>query len=310
MRVFLCAILVLLFSQTSTDAQCPVPNGDFETLGDLTDTLAKELDLALKFPVTAPDGWIPILRPVEIAFSDFIIDFFDKDTLDIDVFSGVESYEPGANGTEKALQLAGDDLAFVSDVWRIFACHFRPEKLTGYFKYIGPSERDSLSIVALLMNDPSLNQDDAIGVAVFNAYGGPEEFTKFEADFTYTSDENPDTAVILIASNRYEAWPQDSSSFIIDEITFEGGSVPTRNVQVEKRIFLTPNPITNSVQLSPDFGSYPVSLTIRDALGRIVIERENLVGLMDVATIRLNAGAYFATIQVNGQHYYQKLIKL
>ena len=309
MKFSLTGLLISYFLILRVDAQCPIPNGDFEILGDLTDTLSAELDLQLKFPVTAPEGWIPLLRPVEIAFSEFIVEFFDKDTLDIDVFSGVESYIPGANGSEKSLFLAGDDLALVSDVIRFFPCSSRPEKVTWFMKYTGQAERDSLTVTVLLMNNPSLNVDDAIGVANFKSDGGPADFTKFEAEFTYSSDEVPDTAVVLIASERYDQWPGDSSGYVVDEITFEGGSVSIHNANIKEALLLGPNPVIDDIHIIGTQTNFS-QIEIFDAFGRSIlflpsVTHKGLINLTEFAP-----GIYFAKLELAGKNYYQKLIKL
>ena len=307
MRFYLTLLVTLLYLSTRLAAQCPVPNGNFEVLEDLTDTLSTELALHLKFPVTAPEGWIPLLRRVDIALSEFIVPFYDKDTLDLDVFGGMKSYVPGANGTDKALQLGGDEYSLVSDVIQAFPCQSRPDKLVGYFKYEGDHVRDSLSVLVLLKEMPDLNEENAIGIAKFNAFGGPEEYTKFEATFEYLSDEVPDSAIILIASERYEAWPDDSSFYVIDEITFEGGVVSTKH-SIEEVLFVAPNPVSDRILLNK-IPENNARLNIYNQMGMLVEQFANL-NQREINVSTIIPGIYFAQLQTEQSTIIQKFIKL
>ena len=289
-------------------AQCPIPNGDFETVGDISDTLEFELGFEFDFPVNAPVGWIPLVRTLEIALSRFIEPFFGQDTLDIDVFEGVDSYSPGANGTDKALLLRGDSLSLISDVIRWFPCASRPDKLQGFYRYESENERDSLVVQVILTKSTSLDTSSAIGFAIFETAGGPAEYTPFEADFVYRSDEIPDTAIVAIIAQRYDPWPQDTSFFAIDELSFFGGSVSTRDVaQVEE--FLAPNPFAETLSLISDPG-FKGTLEIHGMMGQLLFRSGDFSGTDEILLSHVEPGIYMATLRTDTQIFVQKIIKL
>ncbi len=308
MRFLLVLVVLIVINCHRLEAQCQVPNGDFEELVDITDTLSKELTLILKFPVVAPVGWLPTFRTVEIALSDFFADYLDRDTMDLDIFAGLRPVNPGAAGTTTAVRLQGDTLALSSDMVQFFPCSARPEKITGFHRYVGSAPRDSLIVMALLTSNQSLNQEDAIGSAVFITYGGPNEYTPFEASFEYVSDEIPDTAAVLILSLKDEEHAGDTSHYVVDQIQFEGESVPVREITWQQRPFLTPNPITDRAALSVRTEE-PGLLQIYDALGRPYYQSQVVNG-NSVHLNHLPTGFYLARFETRDQSLVQKILKL
>ncbi len=306
MKTTLISLALLFGVSYSSTGQCHLPNGDFEIWSDHTDTLGEALGFELLHPVSLPDGWTPLFRLVEIVLSTFIIDFFDKDTLDVDLFRGIEQVQPGANGTASALKLRGDSLFVLSDASHRFTCTSRPNKITGYFKYDG-AVNDSLLIIAFLSNADSLDEVDAIAVAQFISSGGPAEFTKFEADFEYASDALPDTARLFIISVKDQNAPNDTSAFYLDEIKLEGETVAAINYVQRDAFMIFPNPVDEVFTLNSELRNVR-SIEIIDGLGKVVYNKQK--DLEDTFNIgHLVAGLYYARVKIGKEIFFQKLVK-
>ncbi len=305
--LFICVVL-----SNESKAQCQTVNGDFESWTDYTDTFEYELGLQLKYPVIFPTEWYSIVRLLDLALSNFFGEYLDRDTLDIPVFDGVLQYMPGANGTGSAARLSGDSLLLAADLIQLKPCGGRPEKLNGYFKYEGTGF-DTLVIGAILHNDGLLDTSASIGYASFTIVGSPDDisrdaadFSAFSADFIYNSDEIPDSVTILILTIKDEQNPSDTSYFVVDEIEFEGGAVPTRDYYQEAPFALLPNPASDQIRLNLEV-SGDVMVQIFDALGQVVTN--TILSVHNTLSVQhLPAGTYLGRIQAGKEIFWQKIV--
>ncbi|MDH3648262.1 MAG: T9SS type A sorting domain-containing protein [Saprospiraceae bacterium] len=307
MKKFLAIALFSLAVIQPIFSQCQIPNGSFEDWVDLTDSIETELAIDLLHPVEVPLGYFPLTRLVEIALSDFITEYFGRDTLDISIFESLQRYEPGANGTSTALRMAGDSLILVSDLLQIFSCGDRSATLTGYYQFEG-SAPDSLMIVGLLHNSDILQAENSIASAVFSTVGGPTEFTKFEVPFAYRSNEVPDSASILIFTYRDDSVAADTSFFVIDELKIEGGSVPVREVAERNDFLLSPNPVTHMATLIAPFWQSG-TIEIYDVSGRLVQSFENVRHRQTLSLQDLSPGLHMLRANNGEDLFVQKLVK-
>lgn len=310
-------ILPLLFFSfilnQQASAQCQPINADFESWTDYTDSFEHELGgLQLAYPVVLPTDWFSLVRLLEIALSGFIVDYLDKDTLDIPIFEGVKQYMPGANGTISAARLSGDSLVLASDLIQFVKCGGRPDKLTGYFKYEGEGF-DTLQIAAVLHGGDLVDTTEAIGYAFYSIVGTPidisrgsADYTFFSVDFIYNSDEIPDSASILIISIKDSQNPTDSSYHVIDEIKFEGGSVPTKDFYQEAPFALLPNPTTDYLRLNL-LNEGDIHIEMFDALGRLVLNT-TVNPQNEISVAHLTGGTYLTRIRSEKQTYWQKIL--
>ena len=296
---------VLLSFSTTSQAQCHADNADFESWVDLTDSIEFELALELKDPVLLPTGWFPLFRLVEIAFSEFIVDYFDADTLDIEIFGGIARYAPGANGSEFALRISGDSLILDSDLLQIFPCSGRPGRLTGQYKFVGEAP-DSLSIAALLHNSNVKDEEVALGVATFRAEGGPNDFTAFSVDFDYRGADLADSATIIIIASKDASNPGDTSYFVVDELEIEGGMVPTTDYAIYTEDLIYPNPASSRLFLAPRQENVQY-LEMYDQLGRKVLTVLT-PGTEGVDISTLATGLYVAKAKVGDEIRSQKVM--
>lgn len=239
----ICLIFALTLStliSNQIQAQCQPQNGDFEIWTDYTDTIGVELQSVLSEQVILPEGWFPLGRLLDIVFSDFIVPYFDLDTIDLDLFASIRQYQPGADGTGSALAISGDSLVLSSDLIQVFECGSSPTSMRGMVKYVGAGQ-DSLTIIALLHNSDLLDEEGAIAVATYETLAGPEEFMQFDVPFNYGEDAVPDSASILIISNRPAEMSEDTSYFVLDDLAFVNESTPTADVN-SSEVLVGPNP--------------------------------------------------------------------
>ena len=310
MKIFICTLLLCFAISLETNGQCQIPNGSFEEWQDVTDVLSGELGIPLIFPVKSPEDWMPVARPEDLLTSEDIMLKLGQDSLDVEVFKGLGRVSPGAEGTEYALLLGGDQYSFISDVVATFVCDGRPERVTGYFKYLSELEHDSINIRVLLQSGSNTDAADAIGIATFTAYGGPPEFFKFEADFIYFNGQIPDNAIVSVTSGRYVSWPEDTTYYIIDEIAFEGGqsTVALEDFEVYYNYLLAPNPVKDITRILTVDHTLSV-LEIYDNVGRLVGEI-NVSRSQDINLSHLPRGLYLARLSGENGSHIQKITKL
>lgn len=309
--ILLFGLLIVLCGESA--AQCQTVNGSFEEWMDATNTLEEELGLELLETVTLPTGWLSLVRLLDVALSGFIIDYLDKDTLDIPVFQGVKQYSPGANNTASAVRISGDSLLNTSDLLQIVPCEGRPDKLTGYVKYEG-SGLDTLFISAILLRSVDLIDTlDAIGYATFQVIGGDTDISRnsadyvpFSVDLTYNSEETADSVAFQIIAIKDANNPSDTSFFVVDEIKLEGGSVATRDYYQETFDALTPNPASDLVSINLPVGP-GAKLEIFNTLGVMLLQKP-LDNGSSFSVSHLIDGSYIARIYQENRVYWQKLL--
>ena len=304
-RVLTLACIFFLLS-TAVKSQCDISNGTFETWVDITDSIETELTLEITHPVFVPEDWYPLARLLEVALSQFILPYFDLDTIDVPIFDGLQPYEPGANGTERAAKIFGDSLFTISDLWQLTPCNNRPEKLTGYYKFTGTAP-DSLIIAANLYSADYQDESDAIGVATFVSIGGPADFEQFEMPITYFSEETPDTLILAILTIKDEENPLDSSYFVIDEISFDNAT-PVLDNAFEAGFSVYPNPTQDFINVDVSNKAYK-EVQLIDPVGRVV-KHWNINATTDRFDIaNLSNGIYYLKAVADTQIFIHKLIK-
>ncbi|MCS6929343.1 MAG: PCMD domain-containing protein [Saprospiraceae bacterium] len=128
-----------------------------------------------------------------------------------------------------------------------FAYDQRPERLTGYYKYV-PGSGDSCAVFGLLTRTlPSGARDT---VALFFWLGGPTaNYAPFSAPLTYRSNAKPDTALIVISSSKNPAAPAPNSTMWVDELSFQGSVGAQEPSYSLLPVELVPNPASETLRL-------------------------------------------------------------
>ena len=303
--------LIILFTSAAR-SQCQTLNGGFEEWTDYTDSFEYELGLELADSVILPTGWLSLIRLLDVALSNFIIDYLDKDTLDIPIFEGIRQYMPGADGTVSAARISGDSLLETSDLIQLNRCGGRPDKLTGFVKYEG-SGIDTLRIISVLHNSDLKDTADAIGYAIFQTIGADTdisrtnaEYTPFSVDFVYNSEDVPDSISILIITTKDENNTSDTSFFVVDEIKLAGGSVPTQDFSREVFGVLVPNPAAEEVYFNHELEP-GTRVELFDGMGYRVLQSSVENGRV-ISVRHLPSGVYTARVLQQNQVRWQRLV--
>lgn len=197
------------------------------------------------------------------------------------------------------LTTGNDPDTLTIDGWQI---SYRPEKLTGYYKYSSPTPGDSARVILYMYLYNSLLDKDSL-VATGNKMLPPAvDYTYFEFDilnaYAGTVTLVPDNYVILFTSSKDLQNPvRGLSKLTVDNLNFTGAvSAPTLEDLSDVSIY--PNPVNDHfVVSSPKYTLANVS--IFNAEGRQVQYMEAKPGSNDmkVATHLLSRGFYYVKLQ-------------
>ncbi|MBX2815238.1 MAG: T9SS type A sorting domain-containing protein [Saprospiraceae bacterium] len=304
MKTFLTLCFVFTFSCSQVWGQCQILNGDFEEWEDQTAQFETELGIMLVEEVMVPKGYFSLLRLVQLALGDIILPFFDTGVADRALFSSVQRAEPGAEGSQYALRISGDTLLEVTDLLSSYPCGERPTSLKGYYRYSGTSD-DSLLVAALFsQGEAAIDEEQAIGVASMFAGAGSSQFTEFEVPITYSSPATPDSVTILIIATKEEG-SKENSFFEVDELSFIGATTSTADVALEVQDLITPNPVSDHIQVSN--AQKLSSLEILNLDGQVLTHWSNVLPEHQVE--HLPPGIYVARATSDQEVVVQKFVR-
>lgn len=303
MKRLLTLLVMLSFTLSQGLAQCSLPNGDFEEWEDLTEAFAFELDLELVEEVTWPSEYSTLLRLVDLANSSFILPYFDTGMADQPLFAGVSRVEPGANGSNTALQIESDTLTGRIDLLTTIKCTEMPTSLKGFYSYTGESV-DTLTVLALFhQGDRVTEAVDAMASSVFVAAGGPSEFTEFEVPFEYPAVLNADSMTLLIVVQK-DVTNSAIGTFRIDQLSLEETSTSLSDIEISYQL-IAPNPAFDHLEV---LSSDVERIEILNFSGQLVLDINQPLPSIDVSS--LVSGSYVAKSVVGEKVVVQKFIKL
>jgi hypothetical protein len=183
---------------------------------------------------------------------------------------------------------------------------YRPEQLTGFFKYThtliedtqGPVADTALVQVFLTKYNSIIGQLDTIGTGSLGLTQS-DDYQPFEVNITYTSNELPeyltikmDPSLVKRYDDRYYMSVNEpvASFFSVDNLSLEGNvAVSVNNTTKENGIALYPNPATDRVTITLNERS---DVVIYDVTGGLV---ESFVAN---ATYQLDVRGYAAGIYI------------
>ncbi len=146
---------------------------------------------------------------------------------------------------------------------------YRPEQLTGFFKYThtliedteGPVADTALIEVDLTKFNPTTLQLDTIGRGTLSLTS-VDEYQPFEVNITYTSEEVPeyvtvrlDPSLVKRYMNRYYMSVSEpvASFFTVDNLSLQGNNVlSVNNTSKDKKVQLYPNPAKDNLRIALD----------------------------------------------------------
>ncbi len=157
----------------------------------------------------------------------------------------------------------------------------RPEKMRGYYK--GNIEGNDIArvICLLLAND----EQDTLGIGSWEWSGVEANYTMFEADFTYLSNETPDELQINF-----------SSSYLVDPGLEEPGLTnPGNQIYFDAMEFQ----LASGIRV-PLFSKYKINLFPNPAADFVTVEfGENLEGELVEFSIYSSSGQLLQSQQIN-----------
>jgi hypothetical protein len=181
---------------------------------------------------------------------------------------------------------------------------YRPEKITGFYKY-SPASNDSLLIAVFLLkfNNTTL-QSDTIGIGAFSSPETINEFTDFEANIEYDNEEMPDSMNIIVMSSDVTN-PVVGSVLHIDNLSFSYG-VGTEQLFEENVFRVFPNPFQNEIFIETT-GSKRTEVRIFDITGKLIFVKtlNPKTKIKKIITNNIPSGVYL--LNVNNKTF--KLIK-
>lgn len=163
----------------------------------------------------------------------------------------------------------------------------RPEAINGWYQYY-PQQGDTGQVGLILTRwNFSQNRRDTIGVGGFFALETTPQYAFFSGSVTYSSDQNPDTMLlVLVSSSRFS--PRVGSTLYLDDLSLEYGTTNllASTGQTPK---VYPNPVRDQLFFEVDGAE---GVEIIDQSGRVA-HRERLSG---------NQGQLSVADLINGQY--------
>lgn len=187
----------------------------------------------------------------------------------------------------------------------------RPQHFTGFYKYIwntigapdGSSVSDIAQITVFMTRwDSDSSHRDTVGFAIRDI-DSTADYTAFDLEINYLSQDDPDSAFVLLDPSMLNRIPQvqfsqpngTSSFFTVDALSFDTDELGTHE-QKKRLISVYPNPATEVVY----FGDFEGTVTLRDAGGRILVDDQPVGQGKGIHIAGFPSGIYFPALSNNG----------
>ncbi len=184
----------------------------------------------------------------------------------------------------------------------------RPAQLEFWNTYLGSVGDTASGLVALTKWNTTSGNRDTIATGYFLRSTFDSVFTKSSMVLTYSSNENPDTAIIMFASVTVSS-TQAGAVFTIDDLVFTGGNVGVKeNIGLNEFTFY-PNPAKNNIVL--DFNELDNInwITLIDMHGKTCYRNDNIMGTkLTIDVESLSRGLYFIQVSDGNSIGIKKLI--
>ena len=182
----------------------------------------------------------------------------------------------------------------------------RPASFKGYYKYT-PAGGDFCLLSAVLLK----NSTDTVGYAQFTNLATVGAYTLFQADFTYSMPDSPDTIQIIISSSNTNA-AVVGSILKVDALYLEGGTLGISKYHLLNNISIFPNPAKDILNLKMDFESFnEIKISVYSVIGQkvkeVILPKGTEICSLNIRD--LNKGLYFVQIQSGKEKFTQKISK-
>jgi len=183
----------------------------------------------------------------------------------------------------------------------------RPASFKGYYKYT-PAGGDFCFMSAALFKTGA---SDTIGYAQFTNLATVGAYTLFQADFTYSLPDNPDTIQIIISSSNPNA-AVNGSVLKVDALYLEGGTLGISKYHLLNNISIFPNPVNDMLNLKLNFeGFNKINVSVYSVVGQkvkeVILPKGTEICSLNIRD--LNKGLYFVQIQSGKEKFTQKISK-
>ena len=272
-------LIILISSSLYSNAQCTIPNGDFENF----DTINR---VGLHGPLTyeLPQDWI------ETPLANIVSRFTTGDGL-FYRYTGSDAY-----GSALQIQRStpGSFLSANNGYLR-FACTDVPDRLTGRIKFSGSSKagdgwEDRFTIAAFLSTvSDTLRVSDQLNQCLFPsrakyfiAETPIDSFINFSIDLSdfQGTGENYEYFTIMTKMNLtyFPTIDWEYSIAVLDDLKLEYNTVSTFEIENDKSPEIYPNPVRDNLYIKNNNAFKKASFQILDISGRLILEGKTMSG--------------------------------
>ncbi|OIQ18717.1 MAG: hypothetical protein BM557_07295 [Flavobacterium sp. MedPE-SWcel] len=299
----LLSFLVILFYTNVLQAQCTIPNGDFESWEEITQNTIYLGDVTYHLPT---DGW------TEGAYSNIV----PRMTLGEGFFGRYEGNDTEGYALLLKRGIEGGSLTSQNHGFTIIECVDIPNFIVGKYKFSGSSEEtvnDFFLVGAFAYKDENYTQDDldqhiaqiANENFVWLALLKADTFQEFEIDLSVFEGQEIDRImiqVVMIADGAAFLGTPDYASAVIDDITFIYDALSV-NSKSNKSITVYPNPVIDVVHIESE--EYISKIQVYNILGSLVLMQQNS---SKINLSHLKKGTYFLSVITNSNKSFTKKV--
>jgi len=186
---------------------------------------------------------------------------------------------------------------------------FRPDSLTGYYKYT-PSGSDRNYVgLALFKYNTTTNNADTLAKGFFGNNTSVSAYTRFSFPVEYLMSGNPDTLNVLGMSSM-AGYTTNGSIMFLDELSFvyntTTGSIATP-LNAELRVAAYPNPTADVIYVENPFNS-ETEIYVHDINGRLVFQTHCKTKGVEINMAEIGKGTYFVQAVSNQQKAVTRVI--
>ncbi len=259
----------------------------------------------------------------------FLITFLDLFGAEIQEVAqnayGHAPYEPGANGTERALKLQPDKFIPFADALALpFGCNTQPEYLQGYYKHKG-SDIDTAYVIVtfgeenlfeLLFSIDDItdlaNEDSIAAYGVLEIIGGEEEYANFEVPIIYNDNgiASDSAFIYLVCAVDSATVANEEAYYVFDEFKFSNNALSVANFKAPS-INIYPNPSSHQINIQTGVDARLEEVQLFDITGKLIEQQSSLLSsnhTLDIA--HLAAGVYFIDVKIGQDVIREKIIKI
>ncbi len=187
----------------------------------------------------------------------------------------------------------------------------KPATFKGYYTYAPAAGDECFISAALLKKNINTGQFDTVGYAQFTNLSAVSSYTLFQADFTYSMPDFPDTMQIIISSSNPNA-AVVGSILRVDDLYLEGGSLGVSKYYLQNNISIFPNPATDLLNINLNFASKnDIKISVYSLIGQkvkeVILPKGTEICSLNIRD--LNKGLYFVQIQSGKDKFTQKISK-